>query len=152
MGATQSPSPPIDSIAADGPIQTKRAKRDASVPAFDHFAAYHLERFAAYHGGEQGVAVLGRGGARRPHGVLQRYRTLHPKLLWPSPASTPTACVLDVLAYYAGEKGESEADTGTVIRPLSGAARPTRAVPPPLPGLSPVAAEFQCGVLPLRPL
>jgi len=140
-----------DSIAADGPIQTKRAKRDASAPAFDHFAAYHLERFAAYHGGEQGVAVLGFEVAHGDlDGVLQRYRTLHPKLLLAEPREYADGVrVLDVLAYYAGEKGESEADTGTVIRFVerSGAADEGSGHLP-LPGLSPVAAEFECGVLP----
>jgi len=140
-----------DSTAADRPIQTKRAKRDASVPAFDHFAAYHLERFAAYHGGEQGVAVLGFEVAHGDlDGVLQRYRTLHPKLLLAEPREYADGVrVLDVLAYYAGEKGESEADPGTVIRFVerSGAADEGSGHLP-LPGLSPVAAEFECGVLP----
>ena len=139
-----------DSTAANGPIQTKRSKRDASAPAFDHFAAYHLERFAAYHGGEQGVAVLGFEVAHGDlDGVLQRYRTLHPKLLQGEPREYADGVrVLDVLAYYAGEKGESDADTGTVIRFVErSSAADEGSGHLPLPGLSPVAAEIECGVL-----
>ena len=146
-------TPAVANGPAEAAIPTKRAKSDASIPSFDHFAASHLERFAAYHGGEQGVAVLGFEVA---HGdlddVLQRYRTLHPKLLLAAPREYGGGVrVLDVLAYYTGEKGVSEADTGTVIRFVerSSAAAADVSGHLPLPGLSPVAAEFDCGgVLP----
>jgi hypothetical protein len=143
------------STVADKPIEaaipTKRAQGDASVPSFDHFAASHLERFAAYHGGEQGVAVLGFEVAHGDlDGVLQRYRTLHPKLLLAAPREYSGGVrVLDVLAYYTGEKGVSAADAGTVIRFVerSGSTAADGSGHLSLPGLSPVAAEFDCGVV-----
>ena len=146
-------TPAVANGPAEAAIPTKRAKSDASIPSFDHFAASHLERFAAYHGGEQGVAVLGFEVAHGDlDGVLQRYRTLHPKLLLAAPREYGGGVrVLDALAYYTGEKGVSEADAGTVIRFVerSSAAADDGSGHLPLPGLSPVAAEFDCsGVLP----
>jgi len=96
------------------------AKRSRQVDqeAFDHFDTRHLKRFAKYHKGRQGVAVLGflvsAGGIDM---IRARYAELHPKLIMPgSPSSYPGAKVLEVFAYYTGEKLETDADTGTMLR------------------------------------
>mmetsp|Transcript_25408 Transcript_25408/g.48640 ORF Transcript_25408/g.48640 Transcript_25408/m.48640 type:complete len:672 (+) Transcript_25408:64-2079(+) len=96
------------------------AKRSRQVDqeAFDHFDTRHLKRFAKYHKGRQGVAVLGflvsAGGIDM---IRARYAELHPKLIMPdSPHSYPGAKVLEVFAYYMGEKLETDADTGTMLR------------------------------------
>eukprot|EP00419_Tripos_fusus_P034046 CAMPEP_0172778254 /NCGR_PEP_ID=MMETSP1074-20121228/201815_1 /TAXON_ID=2916 /ORGANISM="Ceratium fusus, Strain PA161109" /LENGTH=702 /DNA_ID=CAMNT_0013615185 /DNA_START=63 /DNA_END=2172 /DNA_ORIENTATION=- len=102
--------------AEDDP-ESKRPRQVEQEP-FDHFDTRHLKRYAEYHKGRQGVAVLGflvsAGGIDM---IRARYAELHPKLIMPgSPSSYPGAKVLEVFAYYTGEKLETDADTGTMLR------------------------------------
>jgi len=92
------------------------AGRDAGT--WDHFDASHLARFSRHRSGREGIAVLGflvpAGGVEK---IRARYAELHPKLLLPgTPCSYQGAKVLEVFAYYRGEKGISDADPGTVLR------------------------------------
>ena len=131
------------------------AKRPRQSRALDHFAKKHLQRFRAYHNGAQGIAVLGfEVAAGELDVVLERYRRLHPKLLVDGAVhsyedAAGRARVLDVFAYYTGEKTESDADTGTTIRFVertsSAAGAPSA---PALPGMVAVEASFPAGVLP----
>ena len=90
--------------------------------------------------------------------VLARYDALHPELIVAPPHHYPDGTrVLDVFAYYRGEKGDGDgADPGTVLRFLErgeageggeGGEGGT-ACSPLLPGLEPVAAIFAPAVLP----
>jgi len=111
---------------------------------FDHFSSSHLARFSCAHNGRMGMAVLGFGvKAGDCEEIHAKYLELHPKLVVPGgvrsfPCGTK---ILEVFAYYKGEKSVSDADLGTMIRfveyPNAGA--------PVLPGVQPVKAEF-CGV------
>ena len=79
--------------------------------------------------------------------IEARYRSKHPALLVrqesPSVVEYPSEGfrVLDVYAYYRGEVGESEAETGTVLRFVQRVGDVGSAV---LPGVEPVKAAF-CG-------
>jgi len=86
--------------------------------AFNHFDAAHLARFSQYHRGRQGVAVLGFAvSAGGVDAIRAKYAELHPKLLLPdTPTTYPGAKVLEVFAYYTGEKLTTDADPGTMIR------------------------------------
>jgi hypothetical protein len=112
-----------------------------------HFHPSNLERFARSQSGRQGFSVLGFETA--PGGVdniYQKYKTLHPKLLCEDmPRTYPGAKVLEVYAYYKGEKGTSEADTGTLLRfiePQEGADLLV------LPGFTRVDATFEAFSVP----
>jgi hypothetical protein len=91
---------------------------ESGTDTFAHFGLCRLSRYAGAHVGRQGIAVL--GFSTVPGGVdiiRAKYAELHPKLL-------PEDCVqdvggarvLEVFAYYKGEKVVSDADRGTVIR------------------------------------
>lgn len=133
----------------------------------DHFSRAHLERYFASHNHAQGIGVLGfemAGGELET--VHARYEALHPNLIVAPPHTYADGTkVLDVFAYYSGrvsdvtaaEEHGTDADPGTLLRFVE---RPTRATeasaegtadggaPLPLPGLTPVAAAFEPGVLP----
>jgi tyrosine/nicotianamine family aminotransferase len=85
--------------------------------ALSHFDASKLALYTSRHA-RQGVALLGfsvaSGDIERIHA---NYEQLHPKLLVPGgQRQYGSTKVLEVYAYYVGEKSVSEADTGTVIR------------------------------------
>ena len=132
----------------------------------DHFAAHHLDRYLQYHGGSQGIAVLGFNvqQAGEFSRIVESYKAKHPALVLPgSPRSYKvggggasngtevnlTVNVLEVFAYYAG-KATGDADTGTVIRFIERTVDDGRGAAPlaegaglmPLPGLVPVEARF----------
>lgn len=86
--------------------------------SWDHFSASHLARFSKHRGGRTGIAVLGfaveQGTVEK---IRARYAALHPELLLPgSPRVYSGAKVLEVFAYYQGDKLVSDADRGTVLR------------------------------------
>lgn len=82
-----------------------------------HFDASNLARFSKHHK-RQGIASLAFFVSKGDIDTIQaRYAELHPKLLVPGmPQQYGSTKVLEVYAYYKGEKGSSEADTGTVLR------------------------------------
>jgi len=110
---------------------------------YPHFSAQALDRFYAAHAGRQGVAVLAfevseRGGV---DALYERYAKLHPKLLLDEQVQVyDNAKVLEVYAYYKGEKILSERDDGTLLRFVEtlGPSAPIHA----LPGLVHVDAAF----------
>lgn len=84
----------------------------------EYFSAESLCRFAENHVGRAGVAVLGfttpAGGVDKIHAA---YSKQHPKLLLrDSPLCIQGAKILEVCAYYKGEKSTSDADRGTLLR------------------------------------
>jgi len=111
----------LNQLSADGlnELASKKAKAEVtSTDAFEHFDIANLERFAKCHSGRQGIAVLGflvsTGGVNT---IRAKYEELHPKLLiLDSPRSYDGAQVLEVYAYYRGEKTNSDADPGTLLR------------------------------------
>jgi len=123
---------------------TKRPKTDS-----DHFGAFHLARFAQHRSGREGVAVLGftvaPGSFDR---LLAKYTELHPKLVLPDmPKQYKGARILEVYAYYLGEKCTSDADRGTVLRFVEvceGSAADFWV----LPGVGKVDATFEATSLP----
>jgi len=122
---------------------TKKPK----APQYDHFAAAHLERYAKYHKGAQGVAVLGFELAGELDIVVERYQARHPKLVVAPPHVYEGVRVFDVFAYYYGEISVTEADPGTVLRFVERPASDNTGSFM-LPGLVPVAATYEPSVLP----
>jgi len=123
--------------------EAKRQRQVEQEP-FDHFDARHLERFAKYHNGRQGVAVLGflvsAGGIDT---IRAKYAELHPKLIIPgSPHSYLGAKVLEVFAYYTGEKLETDADTGTMLRFIEVLEEDAASDIWVLPGIEKISAVF----------
>ena len=123
----------------------------------DHFGGAHLDRHFSYHNGAQGIGVLGfEVGPGELARVHARYEAHHPTLIKAPPlAYTDGTRVLDVFAYYRGESGVSEADPGTLLRFVErseggGGSEgcDEQSMPLPLPGLVPVAAEFEPGAQP----
>jgi len=134
---------------AAAPAKKKAKTSEGGMVPYDHFAPAHLERYTKAHAGAQGVAVLGfsikKGELER---VVQRYNTRHPKLVLAPPHTyADGTTIFDVFAYYLGEMRVTEADPGTVLRFVE---RPDAAAASamPLPGLVPVAAEYDPHVLP----
>merc|ERR1740138_1408250 len=124
----------------DADAEGAPAKR-AKVASPDLYGAPQLERFARHRAGRAGIAVLGfetaEGGVQA---IFERYKELHPKLLLTeSPQKHPGATVLEVYAYYKGEKQVSEEDRGTLLRfvEVHGPGRLDV-----LPGMQPVDATF----------
>jgi len=116
------------------------AKR-AKVGTNDLYGASQLERFARHRAGRAGIAVLGfetaEGGVQA---IFEKYKELHPKLLvTESPQEHPGAIVLEVYAYYKGEKQVSEEDRGTLLRFVEVTGSGKIDV---LPGMQPVDATF----------
>mmetsp|Transcript_66434 Transcript_66434/g.197704 ORF Transcript_66434/g.197704 Transcript_66434/m.197704 type:complete len:666 (-) Transcript_66434:70-2067(-) len=109
---------PLDELASRSTEHPEQKRQRHMPDDFGHFDAVSLERFAAHHAGRQGVAVLGfvtsGGGVDR---IAAKYRELHPKLLCEGmPRQYCGAKVLEVFAYYQGEKFETDADHGTLLR------------------------------------
>lgn len=106
----------IEQLASVEPETLSTSKPGAT--SWDHFSASHLARFSKHRGGRTGIAVL--GFAVEPGTVEKiraRYAALHPELLLPdSPRVYSGATVLEVFAYYQGDKLVSDADRGTVLR------------------------------------
>ena len=127
---------------------TGPAAKKAKTDSYDHFALSHMKRYFKYHNGAQGVAVLGFQLAPGELDIVaDRYKAFHPKLVVEAPHTYEGGVrTLDVFAYYLGEKGVSDADPGTVLRFVERAGGSEGEMP--LPGLEPVAAEFDPSVLP----
>jgi len=108
----------LDEVANAKVDNNPPAKRPRTEAGFDHFDVDHLARFARYHKGRQGVAVLGFAAAKGSiEQIRAKYLELHPKLLLQATAHTyPGAQVLEAYAYYTGEMLKSDPDTGTVVR------------------------------------
>jgi len=118
------------------------AKRARAEGVQDYFCASKLANFAAERVGRQGFAVLGfttpAGGVDK---IKKRFADLHPKLLLPDmPKQYGGVKVLEVYAYYKGEKCVSDADKGTLIRFVEGADLVDGQWP--LPGLQKVDAAY----------
>ncbi len=114
-----------------------------------HFDSANIHKFYNSHAGRQGVAVLafevGKGCIEE---VFKRYSRMHPFLLPEEYKVGPRVyndevMVLEVFAYYKGEKQVSGADEGTRLRfletigdgsNLQGSCK--------LPGVAPVHAKF----------
>ena len=144
-----------EAATAVGEVTVAEMEESTTAEPFDHFARSHLERYFAYHNNAQGVAVLGFELEPGELALVQeRYEALHPKLVVAPPHAYPDGTrVLDVFAYYRGESRVSDADPGTLLRfvertTAAGEGAEGAEVPPPLPGLVPVAATFESGVLP----
>ena len=105
-----------DFASADGHPAAKRQKSEKE--AFDHLGESHLERFSQHQAGRQGVAVLGfQVNSGELDGIVAKYAEKHPKLLPPGmPKEYPGVRILEVYAYYQGEKGTTEVDCGTMLR------------------------------------
>eukprot|EP00804_Cyclotella_cryptica_P005646 CCRYP_000041-RA/>CCRYP_000041-RA protein AED:0.08 eAED:0.08 QI:234/1/1/1/1/0.87/8/1429/370 len=91
-----------------------------------HFDAANMDTFFRAHANRQGIAVLafevGPGCLQEIH---QRYSQLHPQLLvdqYKDGVQTyeNEVSVLEVFAYYTGDKGVSSPDEGTILRFLEG--------------------------------
>jgi hypothetical protein len=126
-------------------------KQKTGGKAYDHFNASHLTRFADAHGGKQGIAVLsfelGTGGLDT---IYSRYKRVHPKLIasgeimdYPEDGFR----VLEVFAYYKGDKQVTDADSGTIIRFLE-IDRSKNVDNLVLPGFSREKAEYDSTCLP----
>jgi len=135
----------VQELASDAELAeaaTNRARLAEATP--EHFDAARLARFSAQRRGREGIAVLG-FAATDVERLRARYAELHPKLLLPgTPREYPGAKVLEVYAYYRGEKGSSEADPGTILRFIEGGGDGSWV----LPGLRRVPAEFESTSLP----
>jgi len=117
-------------------------KRQKRTEEFDHFSIEHLKEFAKCHNGRQGAAVLGFetqiGGIEK---IRAKYEALHPKLLIPdSPREYGGVKILEVYAYYLGDKCVTDADHGTVIRFVE--REVDKDCPRTLPGLALVEAAY----------
>ncbi|CAE7383036.1 unnamed protein product [Symbiodinium pilosum] len=105
-----------DFASADGHPAAKRQKSEKET--LDHLDAGHLERFSQHQAGRQGVAVLGfQVKPGQLDGIVSKYAEKHPKLLPEGmPKEYPGVRILEVFAYYKGEKGMSDPDCGTMLR------------------------------------
>jgi hypothetical protein len=133
-----------------------------------HFDAQRVQDYFHAHNNRQGIAVLAFDVDDLPS-ILDRYMKLHPKLvadhsvyyhdtngdnnIKSSKTATATTHVLEVYAYYQQHNNGSDQellapDTGTILRfiQVTGGddvnSRRQSNFSPPLPGLIPVAAEF----------
>lgn len=135
----------LDELAKDDHNPAQKRPRHLDEDALAHFDAINLQRFAKYHNGRQGVAVLGfavsSGGV---DAIRAKYAELHPKLLIPgNPNSYPGTRVLEVYAYYQGEKLVTDADKGTVLRFVEIVEDPLESYELwVLPGIHKIHAEF----------
>mmetsp|Transcript_80988 Transcript_80988/g.127521 ORF Transcript_80988/g.127521 Transcript_80988/m.127521 type:complete len:656 (-) Transcript_80988:321-2288(-) len=120
--------------------ESKRRNVGDSVP--DHFNSAHLERFGKHRAGRQGFSVLGFQVALGAlEHIRQQYAEKHPKLLLPNtPFEYGGYKVLEVFAYYVGEKCESDADPGTLLRFIE--VPQDNADAWVLPGIEKIDAEF----------
>eukprot|EP00405_Crypthecodinium_cohnii_P026586 CAMPEP_0206487676 /NCGR_PEP_ID=MMETSP0324_2-20121206/41814_1 /ASSEMBLY_ACC=CAM_ASM_000836 /TAXON_ID=2866 /ORGANISM="Crypthecodinium cohnii, Strain Seligo" /LENGTH=698 /DNA_ID=CAMNT_0053966265 /DNA_START=115 /DNA_END=2211 /DNA_ORIENTATION=+ len=105
----------MEELGEQGPA-AKRSRSD--VQPLSHFNELELQRFSALRANREGIAVLGfsvaSGGLEN---IFQNYKALHPKLLHDAqPRELDGAKVLEVYAYYKGEKSVSDADEGTLLR------------------------------------
>jgi hypothetical protein len=120
---------------------------------YHHFAPSNITRFYQAHSDRQGIAVLAfEVGHQCLEGIFRRYAEKHPELVPKEFKNGPVeynneARILEVFAYYKGERGMSPADEGTMLRfiePIivkdmeSSAANNTCK----LPGIVPVDASF----------
>jgi len=115
--------------------------------AINHFDASHLARFARERATpRQGISTLGfevsKGDVDK---IRANYAELHPKLLVSdAPRQYGDTRVLEVYAYYKGEKLVSDADKGTVLRFVEQGEDMYV-----LPGVEKVEASFDSSTVPL---
>ncbi|CAE7242014.1 unnamed protein product [Symbiodinium microadriaticum] len=135
-----------DFASADGHPAAKRQKSEKE--AFDHLGESHLERFSQHQAGRQGVAVLGfQVNSGELDGIVAKYAEKHPKLLPPGmPKEYPGVRILEVYAYYQGEKNTTEVDCGTMLRFVE--CSDQNADHSVLPGIEKVPATFDPSSLP----
>lgn len=95
----------------------------------------NLDRFYKCHSNRQGIAVLA-FDVDSVDAIFTNYEKLHPKLIV-GRHDYESAKLLEVFAYY--NKDKHEADTGTILRFIE---HVNGVVSCPLPGLHPVAADF----------
>jgi len=124
----------------DEPAAKRARAAESDTP--DHFRASKVANFAASRKGRQAIAVLGfktpKGGVEM---IRKKYAALHPKLLLPgTPLTYGDVKVLEVYAYYKGDKCVTDADPGAIIRFVEGA--DTRMGQWWFPGLEKVDADF----------
>eukprot|EP00947_MAST-08B_sp_MAST-8B-sp1_P000362 g362.t1 len=154
----------VTSKCVQGEPAAKRTKRSEAggeskkedSPPLDHFSAAHVDRFYGAQAGRQGAAALafetGPGGVRA---VWASYKAKHPDLLVGGPEAGPHSyksgdgegefLVVEAFAYYKGMGKSGTADRGTIIRFVERAGAFAETV---LPGLEPVAAEFDKWAVP----
>ena len=113
---------------------------------FLFFDKANIERFFKAHDNRQGVAVLAfQVGSGCLNEIYQRYHDLHPDLLIDcykeGVKSYETGDdILEVFAYYKGEKSTSPADEGTILRFIE--TNGSRDKVCKLPGIKSVPAKF----------
>jgi hypothetical protein len=123
-----------------------------AVDNYHHFDKSNIKRFYEAHSGRQGIAVLAfEVGNHCLEGIFNRYAELHPELLPKEFKSGPVeynkeSRILEVFAYYKGEKGTSPADEGTMLRFIEPIlveyVEPSAKKACKLPGIVPVEASF----------
>mmetsp|Transcript_10558 Transcript_10558/g.19234 ORF Transcript_10558/g.19234 Transcript_10558/m.19234 type:complete len:789 (-) Transcript_10558:209-2575(-) len=129
------------------PVTIENGVTNVDTDEFFHFDASHLHQFFEAHDQRQGVAVLAfEATPGSLETIYQRYKEMHPKLLLPTPIFQYEGGtkVLEVFAFYLGEKCQSEPDVGTKLRFIessSSSSASTRASCV-LPGLQHINAEF----------
>ena len=99
------------------------------------FSTANLGRFYKCHADRQGIAALA-FDVDSIDTIYTNYKALHPKLIF-GRHDYGSAKILEVFAYY--NKDRQEADRGTVLRFVE---KGHGVVSCPLPGLNPIAADF----------
>ena len=110
---------------------------------YSHFSKDVIDTFYDNHIGRQGFAVLAFVTDGRLESIRDRYHALHPGLVIPDRSdiikyADDGSKVFEVYAYYSGEKFESKADHGTVLRFIESSGSKDAA----LPGIREVSATF----------
>jgi hypothetical protein len=141
-------------------------KKHHSEDSMHHFDAQRVQDYLAAHQNRQGIAVLA-FQVDDLHSILDRYRKLHPKLvadhsIYENIDGKTKTQVLEVYAYYKEHDGGSSPeqrtpDTGTILRFVQVSrddgddndhVDSDSINNVPLPGLIPVAAEFEASSMP----
>jgi len=110
---------------------------------YNHFSPEVIDTFYENHIGRQGFAVLAFVTDGRLESIRDRYHALRPGLVIPDRSdiieyTDDGSKVFEVYAYYSGEKFESNADHGTVLRFIESSGSKEAA----LPGIRKVSATF----------
>ena len=109
-------------------------------------SAANVDRFFKAHVNRQGIAVLAfEVGSGCIQAIYERYHDLHPQLLVDKyregvKSYDSDVDILEVFAYYKGEKGTSPADEGTILRFIE--TKGLRNSVCKLPGIKSVPAKF----------
>ena len=111
------------------------------------FVTANIHRFFKEHDNRQGIAVLAfEVGSDCLNNIYQRYHTLHSQLLVDGfkcgvKSYDEEADILEVYAYYQGDKGVSPADEGTILRFIE-AKETSKNKVYKLPGIVTIPAKF----------